>query len=71
MAYSDSSHLSDKISYKILFISSYGLKDINLTRFKHLWKHLNNGSDFILLQYKTDVRFELHIFLWIQDTEHV
>jgi hypothetical protein len=36
MAYSDSMHFSDKFSYKILFISSYGLKDINLARFKYL-----------------------------------
>jgi hypothetical protein len=36
MAYSDSSHFSDKISYKILFISSYGLKDMNFARCKYL-----------------------------------
>jgi hypothetical protein len=36
MAYSDSTHFSDKISYKILFISSYGSKDMNLPRFKYL-----------------------------------
>jgi hypothetical protein len=36
MAYLDSTHLSDKISYKILFISSYGLKDIDLTSFTYL-----------------------------------
>jgi hypothetical protein len=36
MAYSDSMHFSDKFSYKILFILSYGLKDINLARFKYL-----------------------------------
>jgi hypothetical protein len=29
-------HFSDKLSYKILFISSYGLKDTNFARFKHL-----------------------------------
>jgi hypothetical protein len=33
MAFSDSTHFSDKISYKILFISSYGLKDMIFTRF--------------------------------------
>jgi hypothetical protein len=33
MAYSNSMHFSDKLSYKILFISSYGLKDMNLARF--------------------------------------
>jgi hypothetical protein len=36
MAYSDSTHFSDKISYKILFISSYGSKDMNLPRFAYL-----------------------------------
>jgi hypothetical protein len=36
MAYSDSSHFSDKISYKILFISSYGSKDMILPRFAYL-----------------------------------
>jgi hypothetical protein len=36
MAYSDSMHFSDKLSYKILFILSYGLQDTNLARFKHL-----------------------------------
>jgi hypothetical protein len=41
MVYSDSMHLSDKFSYKILFISSYGLEDMNLARFAYLqefWK---------------------------------
>jgi hypothetical protein len=38
MAYSDSSHFSDKISYKILFILGYGSKDMNLPRFKYLQK---------------------------------
>jgi hypothetical protein len=36
MIFSDSSHFSDKNSYKILFISSYGLKDMNYARFKYL-----------------------------------
>jgi hypothetical protein len=36
MAYSDSKHFSDKISYKILCISSYSLKDINFARFDKL-----------------------------------
>jgi hypothetical protein len=36
MVYSDSMHFSDKLSYKILFIPSYGLGDINLASFKHL-----------------------------------
>jgi hypothetical protein len=36
MANSDSMHFSDKISYKILFISNYSLEVINLARLKHL-----------------------------------
>jgi hypothetical protein len=34
--YSDSTHFSDKNSYKIHFIPSYGLKDMNFARLKHL-----------------------------------
>jgi hypothetical protein len=40
MAYSDSVHFSDKISYKILFILSYQSKDMNCARFKYLHKFL-------------------------------
>jgi hypothetical protein len=36
MVYSGSIHFSDKLSYKILFVSSYGLKDINYARCKYL-----------------------------------
>jgi hypothetical protein len=36
MAYSNSMHFSDKLSYKTLFIPSYGLEDMNLARFKYL-----------------------------------
>jgi hypothetical protein len=36
MAYLDSKHFSDKISYKILFIPSYGLKDTNFAGCKYL-----------------------------------
>jgi hypothetical protein len=36
ISYSNSSHFSDTNSYKILFISSYELKDMNLASFKHL-----------------------------------
>jgi hypothetical protein len=36
MAYSDSTHFSDPKTYKILFIPSYGLKDINLAKFAYL-----------------------------------
>jgi hypothetical protein len=35
MAFSDSTYFSDKLSYKILFISSYELKDMDLARFKY------------------------------------
>jgi hypothetical protein len=42
MTYSNSTHFSDKNSYKILLILSYGLKDINFARLTHLqeffWK---------------------------------
>jgi hypothetical protein len=40
MSYSDSTHFSEQNSYKILFISSYGLKDMNLARFEHLQQFL-------------------------------
>jgi hypothetical protein len=36
MTYLDSSHFFDKLSYKILFISSYGLEDMFLAKFEHL-----------------------------------
>jgi hypothetical protein len=36
MAYSDSMHFSDKISYKVLFISSYRLKDMILCKINTL-----------------------------------
>jgi hypothetical protein len=36
MTYSDSTHFSDQISYKIHFISSYGLQNIIYARFKYL-----------------------------------
>jgi hypothetical protein len=42
MSYSDSSHFSDKNSYKTLFISSYELKDMNLASFKHLQEFSEN-----------------------------
>jgi hypothetical protein len=35
MPYLDSTHFSDKFSYKILFISNYGLRDMNLARITH------------------------------------
>jgi hypothetical protein len=36
MTYSDSMQFSDKLSYKILFIQSYGPKDINFASLTHL-----------------------------------
>jgi hypothetical protein len=42
MEYLDSTHFSDKISYKILFISSYGSKDMNLAKFKYLQQFSEN-----------------------------
>jgi hypothetical protein len=36
MAYKDSTYFSDKNSYKIHFISSYGSKDMNYARLTHL-----------------------------------
>jgi hypothetical protein len=42
MAYLDSTHFSDKFSYKILCIPSYGLKDMILTRFTYLQEFLKN-----------------------------
>jgi hypothetical protein len=71
MPYSESTHFSDKLSYGKHFIPNYHSKDINYARFNYLWKHLNNGSYFSLLKYKTDVRFELHMFLWIQNTYYL
>jgi hypothetical protein len=44
MAYSDSMHFFDKLSYKILFILSYGLKDTNLTSLEHLQEFSENGK---------------------------
>jgi hypothetical protein len=40
MTYLDSTHFSDKFSYKILLISNYSLKDTNHARFKHLQQYL-------------------------------
>jgi hypothetical protein len=36
MAYSDYSHFSEQLSYKILYISRYGLKDMNLCKIQKL-----------------------------------
>jgi hypothetical protein len=42
MAYSDSMHFYDKLSYKIHFILSYGFKDMNYARFKYLQEFSEN-----------------------------
>jgi hypothetical protein len=44
MSYSDSSHFSNKFSYKILCISNYGLKDINFARFECLQEFYLNEN---------------------------
>jgi hypothetical protein len=35
MSYLDSSHFSDKLSYRKHFILTYDSKDMNLARYKH------------------------------------
>jgi hypothetical protein len=40
MAYSNSMHFSDKLSYKILCFSSYRLRDMNFARFEGLQEFL-------------------------------
>jgi hypothetical protein len=40
MSYSGSSHFSEQLSYKILFILSCGWKDMNYARFKYLQEFL-------------------------------
>jgi hypothetical protein len=44
MTDSDSVHFSDKFSYKILFILSYHLKDMEITRFKHFLPFSKNEN---------------------------
>jgi hypothetical protein len=39
MAYSDSTHFSEQLSYKTLFIPTYGLKDMNLARYEHIGRN--------------------------------
>jgi hypothetical protein len=36
MAYSDSTHFSEQLSYKTLFISSYQSKDMNFARLEQI-----------------------------------
>jgi hypothetical protein len=42
MSYSGSSHFSDKLSYKILFVLSYQSKDMNLGRLDKFWHFSEN-----------------------------
>jgi hypothetical protein len=42
MTYSDSTHYSDQISYKIYFIPSYRLQNIIYARLKHFLQFLEN-----------------------------
>jgi hypothetical protein len=47
MAFSDSTHFSEQLSYKILFISSYSLKDKNFASLDHfpaIFRKNRNGS---------------------------
>jgi hypothetical protein len=44
MANLDSTHFSDPKTYKILYIPSYGLKDMIYTRFKRLQGFQKNGK---------------------------
>jgi hypothetical protein len=45
MAYSDSSQFSDKLSYKILFVSSYGLEDMDLASLTPLQQFSENREN--------------------------
>jgi hypothetical protein len=64
MSYSNSTHFSDKISYKILFISSYGSKNMNLARFTHLQEFLEKKNR------KTDGTSETETHLaWDNDSQ--
>jgi hypothetical protein len=50
MPYSDSSHFSDKFSYKILLISSYQSKDTNFARLEQIlpfFRKQKNGRSFL------------------------
>jgi hypothetical protein len=50
MLYSDSSHFYDKLSYKILFIPSYRLKDMDLaslTPLQQFSENRENGGTFL------------------------
>jgi hypothetical protein len=44
MVYSNSMHFSDKFSYKILLILSYGSKDMNYARFEFLQEFSNKKN---------------------------
>jgi hypothetical protein len=56
MSYSDSSHFSDKNSYKILFISNYGLEDMNLAKFNHFLKNKGRAGTFLTVVYTSPGR---------------
>jgi hypothetical protein len=45
MTYLDSTYFFDKFSYKILFILSYHLKDINFASFAYLQEFLENREN--------------------------
>jgi hypothetical protein len=45
MAYLDSTQFPDKLSYKILFVLSYGLEDINFASFKHFLQFSENRKE--------------------------
>jgi hypothetical protein len=47
MSYSDSTHFSEQLSYKIHFIPSYGLKDIIYARLKHFLEFSRNRKTFL------------------------
>jgi hypothetical protein len=45
MASLDSTHFSDPKTYKILFIPSYGLKDMNFVRYKYLQQFIRKTEN--------------------------
>jgi hypothetical protein len=44
MAYSDSTHFSEQLSYKIIYIPSYGIEDIILASFTHVQQFSENRT---------------------------
>jgi hypothetical protein len=47
MAFSDSTHFSEQLSYKILFISSYSLKDKNFASLDHFPAILKKKQEWV------------------------